>query len=736
MKIPSVRQLAKLFLLTLPFFCATTAYAQRAFDSPSRTVLKSGELTMIVSKPRFRYSFMKAGSVVVGPHPVSGLVFDGAPIGRTRFAGCSDGNCKFSVTATDNISAQVIVSLTSNHVRLQIQPATSRPLTILARTAGASPGFGLGDNGVEKRHGEYTTDITGYSSDHFLSGGHYRLISNFAIYPSQGFAEVLIDPHIKDVSSSQREIVQGVQSARAVTDLYYFFGNPHVVYRTFLGVRNRKGYRVFLPKYQFFGVGWESWGALAWNTNQQTITESVNRYLSLGYPLQWMIIGSGFWPHSAPGLESTTSFGMWDRKLYPHPKALIDHFHKRGLKVMLGLRICFLTDGPFSREGIEHGYFIEKNGEPEVFRLRGWPKTPCYLLNGQKPAAVKWYLQLVKKWTADGIDGFKEDLFGYGQYDLRDDKIDPVNAALMNEGIYIMGRNSYIGSPEDLHRIGDFNYNQDQDRGPVNSLTFAYSGYPLVYPDDVGGTFGESLFKVTVTNRMKAYIMREAQWASLHSSMAMGQAPWKFKDPEVEDVLLKAARLHARLQPYIYSQATRFFHDGYPWTMAPLPLVYPDDKAVYGRENNRVRGYEWMIGDALLATPLYGNDYATARTRDVYLPKGRWIDYDSGKQFVGPKTLKAYPLPIGKTPLFVGGTGIVVEYEHQRLVARLYPVTSNAESVFWFSDGRTESHFRLEAVNWAHPKVRDLADGRPQEGKWVRHAYQFDIQRGHNYLVR
>ena len=37
---------------------------------------------------------------------------------------------------------------------------------------------------------------------------------------------------------------------------------------------------------------------------------------------------------------------------------------------------------------------------------------------------------------------------------------------------------------------------------------------------------------------MKTYMMRNAQWASLHSSMGMGQGPWTFGDPQVEKVML------------------------------------------------------------------------------------------------------------------------------------------------------------------------------------------------------
>jgi alpha-glucosidase (family GH31 glycosyl hydrolase) len=148
------------------------------------------------------------------------------------------------------------------------------------------------------------------------------------------------------------------------------------------------------------------------------------------------------------------------------------------------------------------------------------------------------------------------------------------------------------------------NYNQDQDRGPVNSLSLAYSGFPMVYPDIVGGTFGEDHFSTQRTLRMETYMMRNAQWAALHSSMGMGEPPWSFS-PRVAKVMLNATKLHARIAPYLFNNARQFAEDGYPWTMTPLPIAFPDDPQVYGRENATDRGYEWMIGDAMLATPLY-----------------------------------------------------------------------------------------------------------------------------------
>jgi alpha-glucosidase (family GH31 glycosyl hydrolase) len=169
--------------------------------------------------------------------------------------------------------------------------------------------------------------------------------------------------------------------------------------------------------------------------------------------------------------------------------------------------------------------------------------------------------------------------------------------------------------------------------------------------------------------------------------------------------------------------------------MTPLPLAWPDDPQVYGRENDRVRGYEWMIGDALLAAPLYGEDYETGTTRDVYLPAGTWIDYDTGERYQGPKLLKDFALPPGKTPLFAGGSGIVVEKSGSGLVARVYPVAANAETLFFDRDGQTTSTIRVKVADWSKVTVT-AASGRPCAGAWRRHAFEFPLVPGERYELR
>jgi hypothetical protein len=102
-----------------------------------------------------------------------------------------------------------------------------------------------------------------------------------------------------------------------------------------------------------------------------------------------------------------------------------------------------------------------------------------------------------------------------------------------------------------------------------------------------------------------------------------------------------------------------------------------EEKPRLVRRVARVLVLAGLLG-AMLATPLYGEDYATAETRDVYLPSGQWMDFDSGKIYTGGQTLKGFPLPVGKTPLFLGGSGVTLEAINGVVRAVVYPVAIEA----------------------------------------------------------
>lgn len=725
-----------LFLLLI----LTSYVSVKANAVDGEILLRQENYSVKIIKKGFRYSILKPnGESILDAISTSGIELLRSPVVRTELLSQDDHSAEFKVVNDVGVSALVRFYFFDHYFKMSIQfDGNNHSITgaIVAQTRGHVSAFGLADHAAFKE--PYSTNVYGYKSTYFgaLSDGHpSRLVSNFVIFPEQGVACINIEPHKKIIKITKNKLAQGTYYTHSMPAMYYFIGTPKQIYSDYLKVRDKEGYKVYKPKYEWFGVGWEAFGALGWHTNHETVRKDIDHYLRLGFPLSWMVVGSGFWPGDDPKYFSTTSFGYWDKDKYPNPKEFIDYFHKKGLKFIIGLRIAFIPNGPYTNEGIEKGYFIKRNDEARLFKI-GFPKPDCYFLDASNPDAVKWYIHLCEKWGAIGVDGYKEDIFTYDINGLPDNKLNGVNEALMDKGVYVMGRNNYVGSAMDLQRFEDFNYNQNQDRGPVNGLAYAYSGFPFIYPDIIGGTGLTNIrYGKIPQNTLAKYLMREAQYASLNPSMSFGYAPWNLKNPEVLKVCLKAAHLHDRLHDYIYSSAIRSYETGFPYTMTPLPLAYPNDKATYNRENDKVHGYQWMIGDALMAIPLYGNDYAQSDTRDIYLPEGKWIDYDNGEVYQGPTTLKKFAIPFDKTPLFVGGTGFVIEKVNGKLYGRVYPIAFDGETVFYDKDGKENSNVSIHRITKKVNKVMDRTTGRKVKIQYNRLAYEFPFIPGHDYDI-
>ena len=371
-----------------------TVSGAAAKPTPSGQVWKlhSGALEMRIEENGARFAFSLEGTPVVAADRSAGIVLDGNAANLEARKPCAPAQCTFQLITQGKRGGELFLSLTPHHALLLLKPGVGGE-QVRFQTGGAGPAYGLADHAVLNT--SYNTDVTGFADDSFLSGqGITRLVSNFLIYPQQRFAALLVDPRMKIVHTSKEQLVQGVVRAGATVNMNYYFGSPHAIYSEYRSTRIAEGYPVMRPKYEMFGVGWEAFGALGWKTNQTTIRASVDHYLSLGYPLQWIVIGSGFWP-SEDRFHETTSFGMFDHSKYPDPQALIHHFHQEHLKVLFGLRITFLQDGPYSKEGVAGQYFLMKDGTAEVFH-GSWPKGPYYLLDAHNPKALNWYFGLGK----------------------------------------------------------------------------------------------------------------------------------------------------------------------------------------------------------------------------------------------------------------------------------------------------------------------------------------------------
>ena len=80
-----------------------------------------------------------------------------------------------------------------------------------------------------------------------------------------------------------------------------------------------------------------------------------------------------------------------------------------------------------------------------------------------------------------------------------------------------------------------------------------------------------------------------------------------------------------RLMPYVYAQAKDCSEHGLPMVRA-LFVEFPDDPGSWTVDD------EYLFGSGILVAPLlHGNETG----RNVYLPPGTWIDYQTGKNYSG-----------------------------------------------------------------------------------------------------
>ncbi|HLT68343.1 MAG TPA: hypothetical protein VKZ73_10815, partial [Microbacterium sp.] len=682
---------------------------------------------MTIDRAGFRYGFEREGASIAPAHGTTGLLLGAdttelcAAVSADVVSADADG-VEFSVLFSNGRTATVEVGVSEASADIDVAPDGDATSVIRAQLAGGmNPAYGLGDlGGWRSSLNAYGVKNLDYYAQ--TSGGttEQRFVSSFAVFPDRGFAEVAFDRGHLAVQIDGQATLLGVTGER-MDGLHYFFGDLPTIYGAYRQARNAAGYLDARPDYTFFGVGYESYGALGYNTNQATITQSVTDYLAKGFPISWAVTGSGFWPYVGGAQGTTSSFGMWGEK-YPDPDAYKQFFADNDIALILGLRQSFpalpedggtydpAKDGPFVQEALDAGYFIsDEDGDPLTFSTISFPSGRVYLIDPDNADAVAWFVEHERLWEADG---FKEDhMFNATANNAfaMNDLVNNIDAALADDGALMMVRNSAYSVPGSILRINDTDYNQgtgDRDRTVINSLAYAASGQANYYPDIVGGRIMADLS--TNADKQK-YLARNAMYAAMSPSMSFGNEPWVMSDTSLVDATIAAAQWHAEYQPYIYAAAIASYETGYPYTATPLPIAYPHDAATYELVSKTAKQYEWMLGTSLLVAPLYGADATTATARDVYLPAGEWMDIETGETFTGPTTLAAYPQPFGKIPAFVGGDGVLVHEVDDTLEAQVFPMAADGTVYTTVGeDGTTTGSIRIDTAALADVDGRDL----------------------------
>ena len=270
------------------------------------------------------------------------------------------------------------------------------------------------------------------------------------------------------------------------------------------------------------------------------------------------------------------------------------------------------------------------------------------ILDFSNPETVGWYQQKITNLLRQGVstikcdfgeaapyDGFyhsgRGGLYEHNLYPLRYNKAlwEAVDRQYPSEGI-IWARSAWAGSQRyALHWGGDAATNNIGMLGDLRGgLSFGLSGFSF-WSHDMGGF---------VTASPEDIYRRWLPFGFLSSHTRAHGAPptepWLISE-SFTDAFRECAEMKYRLMPYVYAQAKDCTERGLPMVRALL-VEFPQDPGAWLVED------EYMFGSQMLVAPLLesGNE------RQVYLPKGRWIDYQDGQVYEGGyQTIKAGPIP-------------------------------------------------------------------------------------------
>ena len=178
------------------------------------------------------------------------------------------------------------------------------------------------------------------------------------------------------------------------------------------------------------------------------------------------------------------------------------------------------------------------------------------------------------------------------------------------------------------------------------------------YGNDVGGFAGtpssELLVRSYEANCLTPFFRNHADKA------AADREPWRFSEPyktELRDLI----KLRYRLMPYLYTLAYESTQTGEPMNVPPVFDFWNDKNTL-----TESCDYNFLVGDYLLAAPVYNEGNTT---RSVYLPYAPGVEWyywpsgavssqPAGDKYGGGQTVTVSS-PRGKLPLFVKSGAII-----------------------------------------------------------------------------
>ena len=327
----------------------------------------------------------------------------------------------------------------------------------------------------------------------------------------------------------------------------------------------------------------------------------------------------------------------WDSRIFPDVPGMLKRYKDKGLKICVWINPYIAQGTNFFKEGLKNGYLVQRADGRGIKQIDNW-QPGMGLVDFTNPDAVKWYQNKLKTLLDMGVDCFKTDFGERIPVDVKYyDGSDPVSmhnyyTYLYNKAVFdllkevkgegeaiLFARSATAGGQQfPVHWGGDCSATYASMAESLRGgLSFTLSGFSF-WSHDMGGF---------VTQSPDDLYRRWLPFGFLSSHTRAHGAPptepWLISK-EFTDAFRANAEMKYQLMPYVYAQAKDCSEKGLPMVRA-LFVEFPHDAGAWLVED------EYMYGSQILVAPLL----ESGTDRSVYLPKGKWIDYQDGKVYEG-----------------------------------------------------------------------------------------------------
>lgn len=331
---------------------------------------------------------------------------------------------------------------------------------------------------------------------------------------------------------------------------------------------------------------------------------------------------------------------QFSKSRFKDPAKMIADLKKDGFHISLWQLPYFVPKNKLFKEIIDKGLYVKD--------AKGNLPYEDATLDFSNPATVTWYQDKIGNLIKMGVGAIKVDFgeaapntgiyasgrtgfYEHNLYPLRYNKtVADITKQISGENI-IWARSAWAGSQRyPIHWGGD---SENTDNGMQaelrGGLSFGLSGFAF-WSHDIGGFVLKT--PEDIYRRWLPFGMLTSH-SRCHG--APPKEPWEYGE-DFNNYFRSVVEMKYQLMPYIYAQAKQCTEKGLPMVRA-LFIEYPNDPGAWLVED------EYLFGSDILVAPML----ESVTERNVYLPQGKWIDYQTGQVYTsGWHNIRAGKVPV------------------------------------------------------------------------------------------